>query len=241
MTEQQAAPLRGPIQIDFDLSESHPVAGTKFTLSVRVQNPFDVSVDVSAVRILVPSGLKFLAKDRGLDIKKDKAKQGSLENSKNEIKESNLSGEEEIRLAPNDILIHNFHLQTESWLFSTPKEYELSAAVLYVVDGRTHRQALSVRFSTRTRVMAPIIGAVVGSLMGSFAKTFSAAEISDVSWSKMTIQSIVPVILGIVATVIAVRRLGTQPVITVEDIYGGLILGFFLGYLGKDFFDTFYR
>ena len=242
MVEKQGFPIRGPIQTDFDLSESHPVAGNKFTVSVRVENPFDVHIDILAVRILVPSGLKFLGKDRGLDIRKNNIDHKTVLGSDNISEELNISGEEPIELAPNDILIHNFHLQTEGWLFVSTKEYELNAAVSYIVDGRIHRQVIRIKFTTRTRVAAPIIGAVIGSLMGSFVKTISKEEILDTtSWSKIILQTIAATIFGIFATIIAVRRLGTQPVLTVEDIYGGFILGFFAGYMGRDFFETFYK
>lgn len=233
--------LRGSIQIEFDISESHPVAGTDFTVSVRVENPFDVDVDILAVRILVPSGLRFKGKDRGLDVREEKIKEPRTEHSGEISKEVNLSGEGSIKLAPNDILIHNFHLRIEGWLFASTKEYELNAAVSYLVDGRTHRQAKRIKFSTRTRILSPIIGALVGSLMGSFAKTIFSAKMADLDWSNLFLQTLAASTFGIVATVIAVRRLGTQPVLVVEDIYGGLILGFFSGYVGRDFFETFYH
>ncbi len=238
---EKIPPVRGPINISTELSESHPVAGVKFTVSVRVDNPFDVDINILALRILVPSGLKFLGKDRGLDARETNSNQSEENVLNSNLDDVNLTDGERIKLAPNDILIHNFHLQTENWLFASTKEYDLNAAVSYIVDGKTHRQALHITFSTRTRISAPIIGATVGSLMGFFSKTFSTGEVSSGDFPAIIFQVLTALIFGIIAVVISVRRLGAQPVITVEDLYGGLILGFLVGYLGTDFFENFYK
>ncbi|HSF51191.1 MAG TPA: hypothetical protein VLA74_10565 [Nitrososphaeraceae archaeon] len=36
------------------------------------------------------------------------------------------------------------------------------------------------------------------------------------------------------------RKKDVQPFLTVEDFWGGLLLGFFVGYIGKSFIDRFF-
>jgi hypothetical protein len=45
-------------------------------------------------------------------------------------------------------------------------------------------------------------------------------------------------ILSTIAVVYSSRRTNdAQPVLTVEDVWGGMILGFLIGYLGNEFFS----
>ena len=50
--------------------------------------------------------------------------------------------------------------------------------------------------------------------------------------------TILAAILAVIAVVYSSIRTGeSQPILTVEDFWGGLIVGFMIGYLGSDFFQ----
>jgi hypothetical protein len=102
----------------------------------------------------------------------------------------------------------------------------------------SRRQAAKIALATRTRTIAPVIGALFGSLAGVLAKLALSWQASRPGIADLALQSLAGAVLAVVATVMAGRRLGAQPVVVVEDIYGGFILGFLVGYLGRDFFDS---
>jgi hypothetical protein len=97
--------------------------------------------------------------------------------------------------------------------------------------------------SIKPSVYSVIIGASLGGLTGSIARllqitpsekwqTFSS---TDIVTSVITIS--VAVILSSIAVVFMVRKSEAQSFISVEDFWGGLLIGFFVGYTGTSFFE----
>jgi hypothetical protein len=50
--------------------------------------------------------------------------------------------------------------------------------------------------------------------------------------------AILALILSVIAVVYSSRRTGeSQPILTVEDFWGGLVIGFMIAYLGQEYFQ----
>ncbi len=236
---EEKDPFRlGLLKVECRLSDSHPVAGKDFTLTAYVQNSFDVPIDVLAVRLMVPSGLEFISKDRGIDRRcsDSEGESPSTPHTDKTAPVEILDGE--VQLAPGDTLVHMFTIRSTHWFFATTEGREAQLIVSYLVDNISRRQAETIKFTTRTRIISPVLGSVTGGFLGCLCKIFIANQRKPDISLELGWQSIVSIIFAVVATLMAVRRLGTQPVFTVEDVYGGFVLGFLIGYLGRDFFES---
>ncbi len=228
----------GLLNIECRLSDTQPIAGKDFTLTAFVQNPFDAPLEIIAVRLMVPAGLSFVSKDRGIDQRKSDLGDESLDAGQADGENQLEDYDGNLQLGPGDTLVHMFTIHTSHWFFSSTEEREVQLVVSYVVADIQRRQAETIKFTTRTRVISPILGSIVGGFLGCACKTFVANQGTvNASWD-LGWQSIVSIVFAIVATLMVTRRLGTQSVFTVEDVYGGFFLGFLVGYLGRDFFES---
>ena len=45
------------------------------------------------------------------------------------------------------------------------------------------------------------------------------------------------IILGIIAVIVFSRKKDIQPILAIEDFWGGILLGFIVGYTGKSFIE----
>lgn len=97
-------------------------------------------------------------------------------------------------------------------------------------------------------LLGTIVGSILGTLVTSLTNT-SADGISNVvtknpeliPYHVLSFLSVtaVNIILGFIIGVTLMRKKDVQPFLTVEDFWGGLLIGFFVGYLGKSFVDNF--
>jgi hypothetical protein len=82
-------------------------------------------------------------------------------------------------------------------------------------------------------------GAIIGGAAGylaSFLQNF-ANELT-VDWLQSVILFFLTMILSAMSVVFLARKSETQVLISVEDFWGGLVIGFLVGYTGITFFNN---
>jgi hypothetical protein len=137
--------------------------------------------------------------------------------------------EQLIHLQPGDSISKLFTLRTKRGLTFRPSSHDLNILVSYRVDNVEHSQAIPYSLNVQASLPSVIIGAVVGSLFGSLA---SQPNIFEWHWPTIVPRTLSALILSGFAVIAFARKEGVQPLIAVQDFWGGLLIGFIVGYSG---------
>ena len=142
-------------------------------------------------------------------------------------------------LIPGESGTYSFSSIVRRWLFASGGDLVFPGQVKYRYAGEIHHHTFEVRFTLRPPLIANGVGAIVGSLVGPVARGlrdqgpafFSTVGVAFLAGVALT------GILSVVAVIYSSRKTGeAQPIVTVEDFWGGLLVGFLLGFLGNEFF-----
>lgn len=146
-------------------------------------------------------------------------------------------------LQPGNTAIYSMALTTKSWLFFRPIQYQLMYSLNYSFDAlhtRTNTNSASQVLTIRSPILAMMIGALIGGIAGWFAHRYTPTKAaSPASWSDEWPQLILSMILGPIAIVFLARKSDAPAMITVEDFWGGVVVGFLIGYTGSAAFQQF--
>lgn len=141
------------------------------------------------------------------------------------------SGKAPTVLEAGNAVVKHFVLRAKHWLFFSPLAYTFQIQVKYAVDGRENIDTIPFALQIRAALKATIVGAVVGGLLGAIARSLGANG-----------QVLAPGVLllsgifGAIAVVAFARKSAAQQIVSVEDFWGGLLIGFLVGYLGEAYF-----
>ena len=143
---------------------------------------------------------------------------------------------------PTESTSYSFKAIVSKWLFVSGGELVFPGRIKYRYKDAIHCAPFDVRFTLRPPLVANGIGAIVGSLLGSSAR--SLKEQGSAFFHNLGIEFLPAMVLAGILAVIAViyssrRTSESQPILTVEDFWGGLIVGFMIGYVGQEFFQKF--
>jgi hypothetical protein len=142
-------------------------------------------------------------------------------------------------ILPGETGSYSFKALVPRWLFITGTDITFEGSIKYKYKDETHSSHFRVKFSVRPPLISNINGAIFGGILGTTAKYLrdigaSNSVTFDLSFFSA---SALAVILGVIMVVFSSRRTGdVQPILTIEDIWGGMLAGFLVGYLGHDFF-----
>jgi hypothetical protein len=160
-------------------------------------------------------------------------------------------------LQPGSTDVFKAVLKTNRNIFFTPSKYRLQFNANYSFDeidrfaatepqGSNVEQTLftnttSVDISIRASVWSIISGAAVGGIVGSLGRFIQSHP--NFEFDKLTnafiggaLSIMLATILSVVAVVFVARKSDSQSFVSVEDVWGGLLIGFFVGYTGTSFF-----
>jgi hypothetical protein len=139
-------------------------------------------------------------------------------------------------------------LVTTNWLFFKPIRMTLTYQLRYRLasNPRILTQVVSSGLDVRPPLRSIVIGSVLGALLGGvaqFTQQVSKAG-GDVVVSVLghapgeIVQLLGAAIMGTIAAVALSRKTGAQSFITVEDFFGGFVIGVLIGYQGTSYFDS---
>lgn len=143
-----------------------------------------------------------------------------------------------VQLQPGDSIIRQFVLKTRHWLFFTPLTHRFQIQVNYTGDGVDHNDTIAYEQSIRSTMSAMAIGSACGAILGTLLKSLSSSPVTSASDGSI-LKALIVSVLAAFAVVIAFARKSTaQPIISVEDFWGGAFIGFTVGYLGFNQFSS---
>jgi hypothetical protein len=164
-----------------------------------------------------------------------------FEEAKQRLADINVARQAPVLLQPGNSTVQAFTLRTTQAIFFVPSSYNLNIQIEYEIDGLTNQDSIAYRLDVRAPIKALITGSVLGSAMGYLIKDIydrralvallrggTPAEV--VSWSVALIGA---VLLGVLLVIAFARKKDTQPLISIEDFWGGVFVGFVAGYLGS--------
>jgi hypothetical protein len=135
-----------------------------------------------------------------------------------------------IILQPGDSVTNVFVLRTrKGWNFR-PTSFNLDVTVQYLVDNETHHQTIPYTLDIQAAPGSTVWGAVLGSVFGVLAGEMKIIFEGD--WLTVVPKLIVSMILSAFAVIAFARKAGVQPIIAIQDFWGGLLIGFLVGYSG---------
>jgi hypothetical protein len=145
-------------------------------------------------------------------------------------------------LQPGDSVVKQFVLRTRNWLFFTPLTHRFQIQVNYSADGVDHTDTISYEQTIRSGIPAVAIGAAVGAIVGTFLKTLMASPAGNSAkflglFGESFLAALAVSLLASLAVVVAfARKSSAQPIVSVEDFWGGSLIGFSTSFFGFDQF-----
>jgi hypothetical protein len=158
-------------------------------------------------------------------------------------------------LQPNDSITKEFVFITRGrhrWITFIPTTLAMKIQLRYGLDNRCHLKTIKAEVNIQVRLEAIAIGALLGGLAGSMIRqlgdngrvlliynaTFDA--INSTPSDKVEIFNgmmiiFISVIFSIAAVIAFARKAAAQKIISIEDFYGGFLIGFLVGLQGPEF------
>jgi hypothetical protein len=253
--------FRGPLRYEVETSSSQLEAGRKFTVFLKVTNPYDVPVKVLNVETQLP--IEFEGSDATTPsiwkMLKERIKSETVGALAQDVSSSDHdtqsltartlapdpwedAGNKDRALAPatlqpGNALLKVFTLRTRQTIFFTPSLYTLHLQIQYEMDGTINRDAAKYQLNMRAPLKAVIYGAVAGSIVGSLLRSLYEQQTPSLFEPQLYMALVTSVLLGSVLVIAFARKREAQPFITIEDFYGGFFVGFVAGYVGKSLVD----
>jgi hypothetical protein len=157
---------------------------------------------------------------------------------------------ENTALQPGSTVVYTATLNVRKSLIFTPSQYRLQFYVNYGFRPKTstssgsegdNREAIFTntiahKLSIRPSVYSVLAGSIIGGVAGSIARLLQMN--SPITWKESSVSIVLVTILSAIAVIFMARKSDTQSFVSVEDFWGGLLIGFLVGYTGTSFFES---
>lgn len=155
-------------------------------------------------------------------------------------------------LYPSSTAVYTVRLDVRRSFIFPPSNYHLQFNANFSFDpvtsgdvskyGRLQTNTTAFEINIRPSIFSLIGGAMIGGVVGSVSRLLRATTgLSDapVDWNMVGTNLLsvgLAAILSAIAIIFVARKSDAQSFISVEDFWGGLLTGFFVGYTGTEFF-----
>lgn len=159
-------------------------------------------------------------------------------------------------LQPGSTVVYTAVLCVEKSLIFTPSQYRLQFNVNYCFYSTAKLEAQSVdaeekviftntvahELSIRPSVYSVLTGSMIGGAIGAIAKLLHTpmdrlTTFSLIDGVGFFVTVIISVILSGISIIFMARKSDAQSFVSVEDFWGGILIGFLVGYTGTAFFE----
>jgi len=233
--EIMATPVsRGDLKVEVEVSKPLIVAGEQFSVFVNVTNPFEKPVIIYSVETMIPSELVSINEMGNSSEKEIGVAEGFATIDRDYLRKG-IKPMPYI-LQPDDRICKQIVLKTRGkrwdWLAFTPVRLILEIQVRYGVDYRTHLDTVKTELDIQVGLKAIMVGAIFGGILGGFVRMWSDQKydfgLSNLAYIALSI------VFSAMAVVAFARRTGVQKIVSIEDFFGGLLIGFYVGFQGPE-------
>jgi hypothetical protein len=153
---------------------------------------------------------------------------------------------EDAALQPGNTAVYTIIMNTKNPLLFRPSQYRLQFSVNYGFEKKPedsdewenlYTNTVATTLSIRASIYSVIIGAAGGGLFGSLARLLQSPTFTIQTLPESFISLVLSLLLSVVAIIFLARKSGVQSFVSVEDFWGGLLIGFLVGYSGASFFQ----
>ena len=140
-----------------------------------------------------------------------------------------------VQLQPGDQIVRQFRLRTRSWLFFTPLAHSFQIQARFSVDGVDHNSTVEYPVTIAAQLPAIAVGGIAGSILGTVLRMLTQPVGQGVGTAA---EGILIAALATLAVVVGfARKTGSQSFVSVEDFWGGALIGFSVGFVGYNQFS----
>lgn len=172
-------------------------------------------------------------------------KEGMVKLFEGKIDELKKKSTPEVLLQPGNSTVHVFTIKTNKSVFFSPSTYKLHMEIEYEAESAIHRDIIEYSLSVATSMGSMMFGAAAGSFLGYIVKDIFTEKTLMSAITVGGVGNILPsclvlianIILGVVSVIIFARKKDVQPILAIEDFWGGILIGFIVGYTGKTFVE----
>ena len=202
--------------------------GDAYNIIVKIQNLTDKDTTLNKMRIGFQPGF-FV--NEGANVMREISQFGNqlnpfnpLETTKEiTINEKVSSGSETIR---------TIHMKAGRIIGFRPRpdEYNIGITIYYTTSAGDEK---SQNIDVTVKVYASLPGMLAGTIFGSIIGNMITSELNyDID--KTPFEILTSIVIGFIAGIILMRRKDVQAFITIEDFWGGILIGFTVGMVGKE-------
>ena len=137
-------------------------------------------------------------------------------------------------LLPGNSVVQHFVLKVTNWLTFTPLAHTFQIQVRYEMDGNKHIDTVPYALNIRAAIGSSLIGSICGSVLGSLVNNKIVITDLGTAFRALLTSSI----FAIIIVVAFARKSSVQQIVSVEDFWGGMFIGFLIGYSGESFIST---
>ena len=141
--------------------------------------------------------------------------------------------------------VWTIRLGTRGGLWFVPSQYNLQFNVIYALSHDKHDDnnaidiplyvnTVSKSLNVRTSMLSLMTGAFLGGIAGAIAREL---QIGNSEIQSIGLKAGLSAILSVAAVIFAARKADTQSFISVEDFWGGAVVGFIVGFSGTVAFE----
>ena len=146
-------------------------------------------------------------------------------------------------LQPGNSMVQVFTLRTTGSLLFRPSTYRLHIELQYEADGTKQRDVIDYSLSVSASIRTLMAGAALGSAAGFLVRDVLgggslALATGTVPWGSYALLLLANVALAVIAVIVFARKKDVQPLLSIEDFWGGVLIGFLAGYSGKGFLQN---
>ncbi len=206
-------------------------AGKKNTFNIIIKNPFDEPIKI--VRVFSPTSTILRGPEHwGIFKRAGEATDLTTE-------QISVSKDEEDHLVqPQSEVIRQIVARTQGYMFYKPQKMTLDTQVDFHLSSRPSdilSQVVTSSHELRPPLRALILGSAVGAIIGSSLKFLSPSG----AVGSILATILIAVLSSALMTALIARGTGIKGIVTVEDFYGGLLVGVLVSYAGSDVFGEF--
>lgn len=245
------------LEVTFSFSNSIIKKGDHFSIYLNITNGHEGPITVTEVKLIQPMGF--------IPVRSNEQSLTLLDAFRNFMKYDNFSGPpppkgqvDETLIGPSMIHKPNQTIQPKGefredfnlkagWtggLRPRPDTYKISAEVIYEVEDTksqkriTLHKPITIKISIFPSLSSMLFGALFGSVLGTIVRGFLSSNGQGLELSKIIPSLFINLVLGFVIAVTLMRKKDVQPFLTIEDFWGGILLGFLVGTNGQVFLDV---
>jgi len=155
--------------------------------------------------------------------------------------------DESITLQPNNSTVYIFTLMTKKNFFFRPSKYELHIELFYEKESVENTENCPFPFIVDSSMESISLGAVFGNILGFVAKDINSEKQilnyiteRDSNLMVLLILSLISsIIISVFGVLIFKRKKDVQGIVTIEDFWGGMLLGFIIAFAGYSFIENY--